>query len=405
MVENIKLYKYDKPTPVQSYAIPAILQGHDLLSCARTGKKKEKKKPNATPPLVVTMVCSCKYSATIGSGKTAAFLIPILSKLMGKAKVLAAPRPIAGTFRPNIRSFVSEPLVVIMAPTRELAVQIFDACRRFCYRSMLRPCVVYGGADNVTQRLELEKGCDVLVATPGRLYDFLSRRRVLNLRRVKYLVIDEADQMLAMGFEPQVRNIIEATSLCQDDDRQIMMFSATFKKEIRTLAGDFLADNYVRVKIGRTGSTHSNITQTIKWVDERSKPDAIFNLLYLAEVPARTLIFVNNKRTADTLDDFLYNRHLPITSIHSQRNQLEREDALIAFRSGRCPIMIATAIASRGLDIKDVMHVINYDLPNDIEEYIHRIGKSSPPPSPSLPFRALHIVYTCVGALTTSYYI
>lgn len=335
---------------------------------------------------------SCNCSATTGSGKTAAFLIPILSRLMGKAKLLGTPHPLGGISRP----FVSEPLVIIMAPTRELATQTFDACRRFCYRSMLRPCVVYGGGDDLTQRAELDKGCDILVATPGRLSDFLSQGGILNLSRVKHIVIDEADQMLAMGFEEQIRNIVEKSNLCLDDDRQIMMFSATFKKELRVLATDFLADDFVRIKVGRTGSTHSNITQTIKWVDEKSKPSAIFDLLYWSEVPARTLIFVNSKRTTDALDDYLFKRRLPVTSIHSGRSQREREDALIAFRSGRCPILVATSIASRGLDIKEVMHVINYDLPGDIEGYIHRIGISSSLCSSFLS--------PSVGILTSSYY-
>jgi len=308
-----------------------------------------------------------------GSGKTAAFLIPILSKLMGKAKKLAAPRPNRGD-RGDRGIYTAEPLVLIIAPTRELATQIFDECRRFCYRSMLRPCVVYGGADITTQRLELGMGCDVLVGTPGRTLDFLERGRILSLKRVKYIVVDEADEMLDMGFEPQVRRILETSDCNQDDDKQVMMFSATFKKPIRKLAADFLSDDYVQIKVGRIGSTPENIVQNVIWVDETKKKQALYDLLCTSP-PARTMIFVNRKLTADTLDDYLYNHKLPTTSIHGDRTQREREDALIAFRSGKCPILIATGIASRGLDIKNVLHIVNYDMVANIDEYIHRIGK------------------------------
>ncbi|CAG8778663.1 10429_t:CDS:2, partial [Racocetra persica] len=174
MKENVRLARYQVPTPVQKYSIPIITEENDLMACAQTG-----------------------------SGKTAAFLIPILSKLFGKAKKLAAPRPPPGT-----RRFKAEPLVLILAPTRELATQIFDECRRFTYRSMMRPCVVYGGAETAPQKNELAKGCDVLTATPGRLADFLERGLV-SLRRVKFLVLDEADRMLDMGFEKKIREIVQ----------------------------------------------------------------------------------------------------------------------------------------------------------------------------------------------------
>ncbi|PWW73817.1 DEAD-domain-containing protein [Tuber magnatum] len=343
MLRNIKLAGYEIPTPIQRYCIPAILDGHDLLSCAQTG-----------------------------SGKTAAFMIPILSKLMGKASSLAAPRPVPGSTEP----YIAQPLVLVAAPTRELATQIFDESRRFCYRSKLRPCVVYGGADSATQRMELRKGCDILVGTPGRLSDFIERGRILSLRRLKFVVIDEADEMLDMGFEPQIRKLLQSSDANEDDDQQVLMFSATFRKAVRKLARDFLSDDFIQIKVGRIGSTHENITQRVLWVDEQRKKEAIYDLLCTAP-PARTLIFVNHKRVADSLDDYLYNLKLPTTSIHGDRTQREREDAILAFRSGKCPIMIATAIAARGLDIKNVMHVINYDLVQNIDEYIHRIGRTA----------------------------
>lgn len=173
--ENINLCGYEFPTPIQAYAIPAVLTSHDLIAIAQTGSS-----PSKLHIFVVMLTLP-------GSGKTAAFLIPVLSKLMGKAKKLAAPRPnLAAGFDPMTDNVRAEPLVLIVAPTRELATQIFDEARRLCYRSMLRPCVVYGGAPVRDQRDELQKGCDILIGTPGRLLDFMDKPHILSLRRVKY---------------------------------------------------------------------------------------------------------------------------------------------------------------------------------------------------------------------------
>ncbi|CAG8698850.1 1328_t:CDS:10 [Funneliformis mosseae] len=341
MKDIIRLARYSIPTPVQRYSIPIITEGRDLMACAQTG-----------------------------SGKTAAFLIPILSKLFGKAKILAAPRP-----RPDARRFKVEPLVLILGPTRELVTQIFDECRRFTYRSMLRPCVVYGGAEIIPQKNELAKGCDILSATPGRIID-LFERGFISLRRVKYLVLDEADRMLDLGFEPKIRNIVQKSDLCDEGTRQTLMYSATFPKPVRKLAKDFLSKDYAFLTVGRVGGTTSDITQKVIYVKEQNKRDCLVELL-LKQPPSRTLIFVETKRGADSLDNFLYNRDFPTTSIHGDRSQREREDALISFKSGRSPILIATAVAARGLDIKDVMHVVNYDLCNQIDEYVHRIGRTA----------------------------
>ncbi|CAG8453063.1 8875_t:CDS:10 [Ambispora gerdemannii] len=333
MKENVALARYEKPTPVQKWSIPMITEGHDLMACAQTG-----------------------------SGKTAAFLVPILSRLFGKAKKLAAPRPPPG----KTRGYKAQPLVLILAPTRELATQIFDECRRFT--------VVYGGADAGPQRLELFKGCDILTATPGRLCDFVERG-IISLSRVRYLVIDEADRMLDMGFEDDVRKIVSKSDM-DDVARQTLMFSATFPNRIRTLAKDFLQDKHLFLTVGRIGGTTSDITQKIIFCEETDKRNTLVQLL-LTQPPSRTLIFVETKRGADSLDAFLYNQHFPTTSIHGDRTQREREDALIAFKNGRSPILIATAVAARGLDIKNVMHVINYDLCSDIDEYVHRIGRTA----------------------------
>ncbi|KAF7181325.1 hypothetical protein CNMCM7691_000543 [Aspergillus felis] len=352
MRENIRLCNYEVPTPIQAYAIPAVLTGHDLIAIAQTG-----------------------------SGKTAAFLIPVLSQLMGKAKKLAAPRPnLVNGFNPSVDAVRAEPLVLIVAPTRELSTQIFDEARRLCYRSMLRPCVVYGGAPVREQREELQKGCDILIGTPGRLLDFMDKPHVLSLRRVKYTIIDEADELLLSDWESDFTKIMSGGDVNEDADHRYMMFSATFNRECRRLARKFLAEDHVRIRIGRPGSTHINVDQTIIYAEDHLKKQCLYDLL-LAMPPSRTLIFVNTKTQADFLDDFLYNMGLPSTSIHSDRTQREREDALRSFRSARCPIMVATGVSARGLDIKNVMHVVNFDLPSTthggITEYIHRIGRTA----------------------------
>ncbi|KAH7057242.1 DEAD/DEAH box RNA helicase [Macrophomina phaseolina] len=352
MLDNVtRLCQYDMTTPIQAYTIPAVLQGHDVVGIAQTG-----------------------------SGKTAAYLIPILSRLMGKAKKLAAPRPNLRSYNPTTDRVRAEPLVLIVCPARELAAQIFDEARRLCYRTQLRPCVIYGGGPHAQQRQELEKGCDVLIATPGRLCDFMDKPSLLSLNRVKYTVIDEADEMLEDDWETELKKVMAGGDTNEDADHAYLMFSATFPKDARALARQHLAEDYIRIRVGRAGSTHNNIHQKIVWVEDSEKDKALFDLLF-SMPPCRTIVFVNSKRKADLVDDFLFNRGLPSTSIHSDRTQREREDALRSFKVGTAPILVATGVTARGLDIKNVMHVINYDLPSTqyggIREYVHRIGRTA----------------------------
>jgi len=223
------------------------------------------------------------------------------------------------------------------------------------------------------QMREMRKGCDVLVATPGRLSDIISRGLV-SLSQVKFLVLDEADRMLDMGFEPQIRQIVEQADMPSVKSRQTLMYSATFPREIQRLAGDFLKD-YVFLSVGRVGSTSENITQAILQVDDRDKRQYLVDILR-SNSKGLTLIFVETKRGAEALDDYLYRAGFPSTSIHGDRTQVQREAALQAFRTGECPIIVATAVAARGLDISNVTHVVNYDLPGDIDDYVHRIGRT-----------------------------
>lgn len=353
---NITLARYNSPTPVQKYAIPIILARRDVMACAQTG-----------------------------SGKTAAFLVPILNQIFERGPVAMSQGASGG--QRNFGRRKQYPLALVLAPTRELATQIYEEARKFAYRSRVRPCVVYGGADVRQQMQDLERGCHLLVATPGRLVDMLERGKV-GLEHCNFLVLDEADRMLDMGFEPQIRRIVEQDMMPKTGERQTLMFSATFPKEIQMLARDFL-ENYIFLAVGRVGSTSENITQKIVWVEEHDKRSFLLDLLNAAGLnkfvqgdvapttPEQlTLVFVETKRGADALEEFLYRDGYPVTSIHGDRSQREREDALKRFRSGKTPILVATAVAARGLDIPHVKHVINFDLPSDVEEYVHRIGRT-----------------------------
>ncbi|KAI7282570.1 DEAD/DEAH box RNA helicase [Hortaea werneckii] len=353
VLENIKLAHYFEPTPIQSYCIPPILEGKDVVAVAQTG-----------------------------SGKTAAYMIPVLSRLMGKAKKLAAPKPntAGASYNPRLHKVKAEPLVVIVVPTRELAIQIFDEARRMCYRSMLRPCVVYGGLPKSVSLEELGKGCDLLIATPGRLCDLMDQPDILTMSRVKYTILDEADEMLNSDWEVELNKIMAGGDTNEDADHVYLMFSATFPKQARKMASRYMAEDYTRVRLGRSGAAHKNIRQHILYVDQDQKKECLYDLLIKSK-PGRTIVFCNSKSQADLIDDFLHNRGLPSTSIHSDRNQREREDAIRSFRTGKVGILVATGVSARGLDVAGMTYVINFDLPSTmyggINEYIHRIGRTA----------------------------
>ncbi|KAI0013764.1 P-loop containing nucleoside triphosphate hydrolase protein [Xylariaceae sp. FL0662B] len=350
MLKNVKLAGYRIPTPIQRYCVPAIKMGYDLIAIAQTG-----------------------------SGKTAAYLIPILDHLMGKTKKLAAPRPSSDDIDAGRAGPVrAEPLVVVVCPARELAIQIFNEARKFCYRSMLRPCVLYGGGPVSEQIRQLQRGCDILVASPGRLIHMMERPDVLTLRRVRYMVIDEADEMLDEDWREEFDRILTGGEQ-EEGNVKYMLFSATFPRAVRHLARNYLAESHIRLSVGRVGSTHENIKQDIIYVDPSKKKQALEDLLCSMD-PSRTIVFVNSKQMAEELDDFFWHMKIPCTSIHSDRTQREREDAMRAFRAGTAPLLVTTGVAARGIDVRNVMCVINYDLPSmdhgGIREYIHRIGRT-----------------------------
>lgn len=328
VTDNIKRAAYNVPTPVQQYAIPICLAGRDLMASAQTG-----------------------------SGKTAAFLLPIIEKIYYR-----------GAYQN--RSSRAYPEALILAPTRELASQIHTEALKFCFRTSIYPAVVYGGASLNAQSRELDRGCHILVGTPGRLLDMIDRGRI-SLSKVRYLVLDEADRMLDMGFEKSIRQIVEQRDCPKD--RQTLLFSATFPKDIRQLASDFLY-NYLFLKVGRVGSTTESITQVVKWVEPHQKNAEIVK--DLLETQGRTLVFAETKRDTDALARYLFSQGFHATGIHGDRCQREREAALRAFKNGKIQVLVATDVAARGLDIDDVAHVINFDMPACADSYVHRIGRT-----------------------------
>ncbi|XP_054864120.1 probable ATP-dependent RNA helicase DDX4 isoform X2 [Amphiprion ocellaris] len=330
---NVSKSGYVKPTPVQKHGIPIISAGRDIMACAQTG-----------------------------SGKTAAFLLPILQQLMADG-VAASPF-----------SEVQEPEAVIVAPTRELINQIFLEARKFAFGTCVRSVVVYGGVSTQHQIREICRGCNILCGTPGRLLDVIERGKV-GLSKVRYLVLDEADRMLDMGFEPDMRRLVAAPGMPCKESRQTLMFSATYPEDIQRMAADFLKTDYLFLAVGVVGGACSDVEQTLMQVTKFSKRERLLDLLKTTGME-RTMVFVETKRQADFIAAFLCQEKVPTTSIHGDREQRERELALADFRSGRCPILVATSVAARGLDIPDVQHVVNFDLPNNIDEYVHRIGRT-----------------------------
>ncbi|OEU09324.1 DEAD-domain-containing protein, partial [Fragilariopsis cylindrus CCMP1102] len=369
ILNNIKLMNYIKPTPIQKYAIPlALIQKDDLMCCAQTG-----------------------------SGKTCAFLLPIIASLeRSKKKTTTATTTTNvsnGNNNNNNANYGVAPSCVVLAPTRELAIQIELEARKLCHGlSTIRCVVVYGGASQRQQLRSLAFGADIVVATPGRLTDFVDRSLVL-LDQVQFLVLDEADRMLDMGFEPQIRKLVLHSNMASNKQltgrvcRQTLLFSATFPSKIQLLAKAFLKDNYAWIGVGRIGSTTNNITQVMvecpnKVGDKRSKLKLVVKALKTGPT-GRTLIFVQKKRTATWLKKQLNNDErftpIPAVDIHGDRSQSQREAALNSFRSGTCRVLVATDVAARGLDISGVEHVINMDLPiskDDFDSYVHRIGRT-----------------------------
>ncbi|KAI4487315.1 hypothetical protein M0804_005464 [Polistes exclamans] len=328
VMEGIRRQGYSQPTAIQAQGWPIALSGRDLVAIAQTG-----------------------------SGKTLGYILPAIVHIIHQPRLSKGDGPIA----------------LILAPTRELAQQIQEVANCFGESAAVRNTCIFGGAPKGPQAHDLERGVEICIATPGRLIDFLERETT-NLRRCTYLVLDEADRMLDMGFEPQIRKIIEQIR----PDRQVLMWSATWPKEVRALAEDFLTD-YTHLNIGSlTLSANHNIVQIVDVCQEFEKDIKLYRLLQEigTEKENKTIIFVETKRKVDDITRNIRRDGWQALSIHGDKNQQERDHVLQEFRSGRAPILVATDVAARGLDVDDVKYVINFDYPSSSEDYIHRIGRT-----------------------------
>ncbi|KAK9539960.1 hypothetical protein VZT92_002439 [Zoarces viviparus] len=329
VMEVIVKQNWTDPTPIQSQGWPVALSGKDMVGIAQTG-----------------------------SGKTLAYLLPAIVHIQHQPFLEHGDGPIC----------------LVLAPTRELAQQVQQVAAEYGRASRLKSTCIYGGAPKGPQIRDLERGVEICIATPGRLIDFLECGKT-NLRRCTYLVLDEADRMLDMGFEPQIRKIVEQIR----PDRQTLMWSATWPKEVRQLAEDFLKD-YVQINIGALQlSANHNILQIVDVCNDMEKEDKLIRLLeeIMSEKENKTIIFVETKRRCDEITRRMRRDGWPAMGIHGDKSQQERDWVLNEFRYGKAPILIATDVASRGLDVEDVKFVINYDYPNSSEDYIHRIGRTA----------------------------
>ncbi len=316
---------YETPTPIQARAIPPLLEGRDLLGIAQTG-----------------------------TGKTAAFSLPILDLLAGD------PHP----------TTPGQPSALILTPTRELAAQIGDSLAAYGRHTKITHTVIFGGVGQTPQVKTLRKGIDILVATPGRLLDLIDQRHV-DLSAVEVFVLDEADRMLDMGFIRDVRKVIARLP----EDRQSLLFSATMPQDIVELANSLLRDP-LRVEVTPPATTVERIEQSVLLVEKADKRDLLVEVLKDRSI-VRTLVFTRTKHGADRVVKHLRRAGEHAEAIHGNKSQGARERALESFRAGKSRILVATDIAARGIDVRDVTHVINFDLPNVPENYVHRIGRTA----------------------------
>jgi len=312
---------YTQPTPIQSAAIPRVLEGRDLIGIAQTG-----------------------------TGKTAAFVLPLLERIMGKPQA----RP---------------PRALIVAPTRELALQIDEQVRILGRHHRVRCATIFGGVGEQPQIDALRRGADVIVATPGRLLDLMGSGHV-NLREIEIAVLDEADRMLDMGFLPQIRRVVNALP----KQRQTLLFSATLSSDIEKITGEFLR-NPETVEIGRRSNPADSVEQFLYPVPKSRKIDLLIHLLRDQSLDS-VLVFSRTKHGADKIVRKLKAANVLAAALHSNRSQSQRVAALDAFKSGRARVLVATDIASRGIDVEGISHVVNFDFPMHAEDYVHRIGRT-----------------------------
>lgn len=324
ILRALKELKYENASPIQNKTIPAVLSGRDLIGCAETG-----------------------------TGKTCAFAVPIINRLI--------------SIRKNMKKKVIRALVV--APTRELAMQIFDSFRSYTKYNRIRSCVVFGAVGYMPQIAALESGADVLIATPGRL-NGLVRRGYVDLSNISFFVLDEADIMLDMGFIEDIKKLIKMIP----QDRQTLMFSATMSRSILSLANSILK-RPVKAIVSRPSTTIDSIDQSVYMIDKRNKMRFLIQLIDGFNIQS-ALVFTRTKTESDKVAKELLKNGIVANSIHSNKSQWDRLGVLKDFKQGDIRVLVATDIIARGIDIKGVSHVINYDIPYNSEAYVHRIGRT-----------------------------
>lgn len=325
ILKSLEAEGYQSPTPIQAQSIPYVLEGRDLLGCAQTG-----------------------------TGKTAAFAIPILQLLYNQKQEERGPRKIK---------------TLILTPTRELAIQIDESFAAYGKHTGLSHAVIFGGVSQLPQVNILRKGIDILVATPGRLLDLISQGYI-DLKDLKIFVLDEADRMLDMGFIHDVKRVITKLPA----KRQTLFFSATMPPEIQKLA-DVLLTSPAKVEVTPVSSTAEAIDQSLYFVEKKDKPSLLLHLLNNSSISS-VLVFTRTKHGADKVVKFLHRSHIASAAIHGNKSQNARQNALSNFKSGKIRVLVATDIAARGIDIDDLSHVINFELPDVPETYVHRIGRT-----------------------------
>ncbi|RDE07114.1 DEAD/DEAH box helicase [Sphingomonas aracearum] len=325
LVRALESKGYTTPTPIQLQSIPQVLEGRDLLGIAQTG-----------------------------TGKTAAFVLPSIQRLVASDK----------------RVLPTHCRMLVLAPTRELASQIAESAKAYGKNSKLTVATVFGGTSINKNRNDVARGVDILVATPGRLIDLMEQRFV-SLAMLEVLVLDEADQMMDLGFIHALRRIVKALPRV----RQTLFFSATMPEAIRSLADQFLKDP-VTVKVTPVATTAERVTQQVTFVNQTEK-QALLTLVLQDQAIDRALVFTRTKHGADRVVKLLAGNGIAANAIHGNKSQPQRERALAAFKSGDVPILVATDIAARGIDVSGVSHVVNFELPNVPEQYVHRIGRTA----------------------------
>ena len=347
--KNLIKMKYDKMTPIQKAIIPYILQKNDCLGCAETG-----------------------------SGKTVAFLAPIISLLLKDGPPIEDKEYLKQNSKYS--NSCSYPVCLVLVPTRELAEQIYIESRKLLYKTGIVVSKCYGGVPIDGQIRELRQGVDIVIGTPGRIIEFIDKK-VLYLNLIEYLVIDESDRMLDMGFKPQLENIINDNKQMKQKEKRInLMFSATIPEEVEEISYEFMKENCYLISTNKNRgnkkeyNANENVEQLIYYVKEEEKIAKLHEILQTTE--GNVLVFLEKKKSVDKLENFLLSRNYNAIGIHGDKIQSERQKAIKKFSSGEIPILVATDVASRGLDFPNVSYVFNFDMPKNIEDYIHRIGRT-----------------------------